>query len=188
MSTLHIVMVIKFMIRFVCFLILLIPSVCFSQSDLLLAKSFRTRDLNDKHTLFLENESSPLPGIDEATYSITITVTNIRNQEGVIRFKFYDDATPFPHDKGFLRIVVPKSEVVNNTYTATYYGFTSKEMGIALQDDENSNKILDMGWFFPKEGHAFSDYYHSSLRRPVYSDFRFLLTGDKEVVMKMKYY
>ena len=176
------------MIRSVCFFLLLLPLYTYAQTDLVLAKTFRSHGLNDTHTVFMENEGSPLPGEDEATYAITITVTDIRSKEGVIRFKFYDDATPFPHDKGFLRIVVPKSEVVGTTFTATYYGFTSKEMGIALQDDENNNWELDFGWFFPKEGHAFSDYHHTSLRRPVYSDFRFLLTGDKQVTMKMKYY
>ena len=178
----------KFMIRSGCFFLLLLPFFSYSQTDLVLANSFRSHDLNNTNTLFMENENTPLPGKGETTYAITITVTDIRNKEGVIRFKFYDDATPFPHDKGFLRIVVPKSEIVGNTFTATYYGFISKDMGIALQDDENNNWELDFGWFFPKEGHAFSDYHHTSLRRPVYSDFRFLLTGDKQVIMKMKYY
>ena len=178
----------KLMIRSVCFFLLLLPFFSYSQTDLVLANSFRSHDLNNTNTLFMENENTPLPGKGETTYAITITVTDIRNKEGVIRFKFYDDATPFPHDKGFLRIVVPKSEIVGNTFTATYYGFISKDMGIALQDDENNNWELDFGWFFPKEGHAFSDYYHTTLRRPTYSDFRFPLTGDKQVIMKMKYY
>ncbi len=168
--------------------LLLTATFANAQKDSLVARSFRTHDLNDRHSLFMENESRPLPAKGEQTYSITITVTDIRNKNGVIRFKFYDDATPFPDDKGFLRIVVPKSEIIDNTFTATYYGFTSQSMGIALQDDENNNWKLDLGWFFPKEGHAFSDYYHTSLRRPVYSDFRFLLLGDKKVIMKMKYY
>jgi uncharacterized protein (DUF2141 family) len=138
--------------------------------------------------VFMENEDIAKPKKDEPTYSITITVTGIRNNSGVIRFKFYDEATAFPHDKGFLRIVVPKSEVTGNTYTATYDGFTAKVMGIALLDDENGDWKLDMGWFLPKEGHAFSDYYHAALRKPVFSDFKFLLTGNKQVTMKMKYY
>jgi len=159
-----------------------------AQKDSLVARSFRTHDLNDTHSIIMENENRPLAAKGAQTYSITITVTDIRNKDGVIRFKFYDDATPFPDDKGFLRIVVPKSQIIDNTFTATYYGFTSQNMGIALQDDENNNWKLDLGWFFPKEGHAFSDYYHTSLRRPVYSDFRFLLLGDRNVVMKMRYY
>ncbi len=125
----------------------------------------------------------------ENTYSISITVTNIRNTNGVIRFKFFDDTTPFPHDTGFLKRVVPKSEMRGDSLTVTYHGFLSRNMGIALQDDENNNVKLDMGWFLPKEGHAFSDYYHSSMvRKPVYGDFDFVLTGNKKVVMKMRYY
>jgi len=175
-------------IRFICLFLFLISSFAQAQSDVVLARLFRSHDATDTQTLFMENESRPLPGKEEPTYSITITVTDIRNTSGVIRFKFFDDATPFPDDKGFLRIAVPKSEITGNTFTATYYGFPSQQMGIALLDDENDNWELDMGWFFPKEGHAFSNYHHASLRKPTYSDFRFLLTGDTKVTMKMKYY
>ena len=124
----------------------------------------------------------------EETYSITITVTNIRNRDGVIRFKFYDDSTPFPDLNGFLKVVVPKTEITGDSLKMTFYGFKSQNMAIALLDDENNNVKLDIGWFFPKEGHAFSDYYHNALRKPVYSDFSFLLTENKHVTMKMKYY
>jgi uncharacterized protein (DUF2141 family) len=119
---------------------------------------------------------------------ISITVTHIRNTKGVIRFKFYDDATPFPDDLGFLRVVIPKTEMTGDSLSVTYSGFTSKNMAIALLDDENDNWKLDMGWFLPKEGHAFSDYYHSALRKPVYEDFSFVLKGDKKIKMRMKYY
>jgi uncharacterized protein (DUF2141 family) len=121
-------------------------------------------------------------------YSITVTVKNIRNKEGVIRFKFYDDTTPFPDLNGFLKVVVPKTEITGDSLTMTFHGFKSQHMAIALLDDENNNVKLDFGWFLPKEGHAFSDYYHSALRRPVYEDFRFFLSADKKVLMKMKYY
>lgn len=136
----------------------------------------------------MENSQRPLPAKTDSTYSITITVTNIRNANGVIRFKFFDDSTPFPDPKGFLRIAVPKTEISNGTFTATYYGFGKGFMGIALLDDENNNWELDTGWFLPKEGHAFSDYYHSAMRRPVYEDFRFYLKGNRQIRMKMRYY
>ncbi len=61
-------------------------------------------------------------------------------------------------------------------------------MGVSLLDDENSNLKLDFGLLFPKEGHAFSDYHHTAIRKPVYEDFRFHLTENKSVLMKMKYY
>jgi uncharacterized protein (DUF2141 family) len=122
------------------------------------------------------------------TYSITVTITNIRNNKGAILMKFYDDSAPFPDKDGFLRVVLNKSDINGDTYTQTFHGFPSKNMAIALLDDENDNQKLDMGWVLPKEGHAFSDYVHSVLRKPVYEDFDFLLTGDRHVTMRMKYY
>lgn len=169
-------------------LLLLLPTLLFAQNSTGTGGEFRTHNPQDTHSVIMENNDIPLPGSNEVTYAITITVTDIRNTKGVIRFKFYDETTPFPDDKGFLRIAVPKSNVVNGTFTATYYGFPARKMGIALLDDENDNWKLDFGWFLPKEGHAFSDYYHTALRKPVYSDFSFVLNGNKEVLMKMKYY
>ncbi len=182
-------MLIKREARLLLFIIILIsPILTFSQAVDNSNRFFRLQNSIDASSVLMENEDRPLPAIGVRTYAITIRVTNIRNKEGVIRFKFYDALTPFPHDKGFLRIVVPKSEVKDSTFTATYYGFPSMVMGIALLDDENNNWEMDKGLFLPKEGHAFSDYFHTSFRRPVYSDFAFLLSGDKIVTMKMKYY
>lgn len=167
--------------------IMFLPSVLFAQGQITQQHEFRTRKAESTACLVMENTSISKPEHEE-TFAITITVTGIRNTKGVLRFKFYDKDTPFPDDKGFLRIAVAKTEVVDGKFTATYYGFPSQHMGIALLDDENDNWELDMGWFLPKEGHAFSNYYHSALRRPVYSDFSFLLEGDTQVEMKMKYY
>lgn len=160
---------------FIIFLIALIPSRVFAQGE----SSIFNASNKGNSVAYAKKEE---------TYSITITVTHIRNHKGVIRFKFFDDNTPFPSETGFLKIVVPKSQVTGDSLQVTYYGFASKNMGIALLDDENNNWKLDFGWFLPREGHAFSDYYHTSMRRPVYSDFRFLLTGNKKVIMKMRYY
>jgi uncharacterized protein (DUF2141 family) len=135
-----------------------------------------------------DDKSSVSSSNNEKTYSITITVRNVRNKVGVLRFKFYDDSTPFPDTNGFLKIVVPKTELTGDSLRVTYHGFKSQRMAIALLDDENDNVKLDFDWILPKEGHAFSDYYHTAWRRPVYEDFAFFLNGNKNVVMKMKYY
>lgn len=153
----------------------LIPLLAAAQTDSIIYKASN-------------KEIKPAITKKEETYSITITVTHIRNHDGVIRFKFFDDTTPFPDKMGFRKVVVPKSQVTGDSLRVTYDGFISRNMGIALLDDENANWELDFGWFLPKEGHAFSDYYHTALRKPVYKDFRFLLTGNKKVIMKMKYY
>jgi len=166
------------MIKIICVSALLIHTLAGAQTDSVVYKA-------SNHEI--KAAKNPL-GKKEETYSITITVTHIRNHDGVIRFKFFDDATPFPHKMGFRKVVVPKTLVTGDSLRVTYNGFISKNMGIALLDDENNNWELDFGWFLPKEGHAFSDYYHTALRKPTYKDFRFLLTGDRKVIMKMKYY
>jgi uncharacterized protein (DUF2141 family) len=163
-----------------CFSIGLASATVFAQSITVLP----TVDVRE----FMEKNAISVTKPGEATHAITITVTNIRNREGVIRFKFYDNSTSFPHDTGFLRVVVPKSDFAGNTFTVTYTGFPSRNMAIALQDDENNNAELEMGWLYPKEGHAFSDYYHTAFRRPVYDDFDFLLDADRKVLMKVRYY
>ncbi len=170
------------MIRVCVLLVFLVSGMVYGQADGQNEPQARTGKLNAAAaTLDL---GTPM----EETYSITITVKNIRNTEGVIRFKFYNDTTRFPHDFGFLKVVVPKTEMIGDSLRVTYHGFKSQHMAIALLDDENNNVKLDFGWFLPKEGHAFSDYYHSAMRRPVYEDFAFTLTGDKDVVMTMRYY
>ena len=158
--------------QFLVFCLLLIPGFIYAQAQ----------------TMQVSADHSTSEAKREDTYSIHITVTNIRNNKGVIRFKFYDDSTPFPDLNGFLKVVVPKTEMKGDSLTLTLHGFTSKHMAIALLDDENDDVKLNMGWFLPKEGHAFSDYHHTALRRPVYDDFNFFLTGNKKVVMRMKYY
>lgn len=170
------------MLRLGLFLVFIICSPVFGQ---IVAHNALTKDTGKTPTTVTENT---LPVSKNDTYSITITVKNIRNRDGVIRFKFYNDTTQFPHDFGFLKVVVPKTEMTGDSLHLTLHGFPSQRMAIALLDDENNNVKLDFGWFLPKEGHAFSDYYHSALRRPVYNDFAFTLTGDKSVVMTMRYY
>lgn len=168
------------------FLLLFLSSICYEGLS----------QVPEKHTILPTVDIRPLlskgdgasSNPNEVTYAITITVTNIRNKKGVLRFKFHDDNTPFQHETGFLRIVVPKTAFEGDSFTVTYTGFPSKNMAIALGDDENNNVELDMGWFYPKEGHAFSDYYHTAFRRPVYEDFDFFLDSDRKVLMKMRYY
>src|SRR5690606_25209335 len=84
-------------------------------------------------------------------FSITIVVKDIRNTKGVLRFKFFNDSLPFPDENGFLKKVVPKSEMAGDSVVVTFTGFKSQFMGIALQDDENNDRKLDFGFFLPKE-------------------------------------
>jgi len=47
---------------------------------------------------------------------------------------------------------------------------------------------MNYGLFLPKEGFAFSNYYHRGLSKPTFEDFDFPLGDEnKKVVMKLRY-
>ena len=47
---------------------------------------------------------------------------------------------------------------------------------------------MNYGLFLPKEGFAFSNYYHTGMSKPTFDDFQFTLGNeDKKVVMKIRY-
>jgi len=62
--------------------------------------------------------------------------------------------------------------------------------GITLLDDENKNGKLDYKFVIPKEGVGFSNYEQHGFRRPVFSDFSFLLKKNEtiHVPIRLTYY
>jgi len=55
-------------------------------------------------------------------------------------------------------------------------------------DDEDFDREMAYGLFLPKEGFAFSDYYHTGMSKPGFEDFDFTLGKEnKTVIMKIRY-
>lgn len=80
-----------------------------------------------------------------------------------------------------------KNEMKNNSMTCIITGIEPGEYGVALLDDENSNKDMDYTMFVPDEGFGFSDYYHTAWSKPKFESFKFQLTEDKTVTIKVRY-
>ncbi len=121
-----------------------------------------------------------------STHKITITFKKIRNSKGRIQLQVYRNQSSFAAENPYKLFYVSKSDLSNGsmTYTIELPGGT---YGLALLDDENSNKKMDYSFFMPTEGFGFSDYYHSGLSRPVFDDFKFELNADKKVTMVARY-
>lgn len=135
--------------------------------------------------------SSLLPGFrsssNSETFSITITVTNIRNNKGMMQFQVYKDQATFAKESPYKIYRVSKSTVKDGKMKYSITGLPADVYGLALLDDENSNKKMDYGWVMPEEGFGFSDYYHTGWSRPVFNQFKFELKSDKSVTMKVRY-
>lgn len=123
----------------------------------------------------------------ETYYTIKVKITNIRNTEGRIQLQVYKDAETFKKETPYTVKLVTKQGNVTNGVMNYEFKLPAGKYGLALLDDENRNTKLDYGVVLPKEGFGFSDYYHTSWSRPVFSDFSFDLKADKSVTMKIRY-
>ncbi len=134
------------------------------------------------------NKSTPAVRMSKAaTYTLTIKIPNVRNNKGRIQLQIYLDQKTFAAESPWKSTYISKKKLSGNTIIHRISGFKPGVYGLALLDDENSNTEMDYGLMLPKEGFGFSDYYHTSWSKPTFSDFKFTLSGDKTVVMKIRY-
>ena len=123
----------------------------------------------------------------DETYNITVEITNIRSSTGRIQLQVYRTGESFAAENPYKQLYVSKKGLSNKTLSYTIYGLKSGTYGIALLDDENANKEMDYSWLIPDEGFGFSDYYHTAWSKPKFKQFKFLLSSDKSVGMKVRY-
>lgn len=121
--------------------------------------------------------------------TLQIKMSGLRNNDGNIRLAFYNNSKSFDAEVPLFIRKVSKHDLIKNHFLITYRDLKPGVYGIAILDDENTNDKMDYGWVLPKEGFGFSDYYHSSMTRPVFEKFDFILKAgeDKTVEIKVRY-
>ena len=127
------------------------------------------------------------PPSSGGTHDITIKITNVRNMKGRIQLQLYRTGKSFAAEAPYKQYYVSKKSLKNKTVTYTIYGLKTGTYGVALLDDENANKEMDYNWMMPNEGFGFSDYYHTAWSKPKFSQFKFSLSSNKSVTMKVRY-
>lgn len=137
-------------------------------------------------TPFLFGSFSIRPTAD-GTHNITVKITNIRNSKGRVQLQVYRTGESFAAENPYKQLYISKKGLKNKSITCTVYGLKSGTYGLALLDDENANKVMDYGWVMPKEGFGFSGYYHTAWSKPKFKQFKFALSTDKKVGMKVRY-
>lgn len=125
------------------------------------------------------------PASDEHT--ITVNISNIRSSKGRIQLQVYRSEESFAAENPYKVLYVSKKGMSNKSLSYTIYGLKSDTYGIALLDDENANKEMDYGLVMPEEGFGFSDYYHTAWSKPKFKQFKFDLSSNKSVQMKIRY-
>ena len=122
------------------------------------------------------------------TYSLSITVKNLRNEQGVVQFVLYnkDGSIPDEDYKNYYKIV--KGEIVNGSSSITFKNIPSGKYAVNILHDENKNGKIDKGFILPIEGIGFSNFESIGLtNRPNFSKASFELTKNKSINVKVIY-
>ncbi|MGN3974729.1 DUF2141 domain-containing protein [Tsuneonella sp. SYSU-LHT278] len=121
--------------------------------------------------------------------TVTVSVTHLRSDKGVVRACMTTDAARFPKcagDPQSHRAIVPASE---GGVTLTFKGVTPGRYAIALLHDENANGKADraMG-MMPREGFGFSRDAPVRMAPPAFADAAFPVSNeDLSLTIRMRY-
>lgn len=118
---------------------------------------------------------------------LTIIFSELRNNKGQLQIQFYANKKDFEKEKPLFTRIVSKAGVKQGRLSVTYNDIAPGTYGIAILDDENSNKKMDYGFMLPEEGFGFSDYYHTGFTHPDFEKFKFQFQENKTVQIKVRY-
>jgi uncharacterized protein (DUF2141 family) len=119
--------------------------------------------------------------------NLTITVTNIRNDQGMVNFSLFGrEGFPKETSKALRTEYTP---VVKGTASITFANIPEGEYAISVFHDENNNKKIDTNMVgIPKEGVGASNNAKGRLGPPRYDDAKFELFGNgRSIVIKITY-
>lgn len=122
------------------------------------------------------------------TGTLTLTVTGLRNNNGMVLASVFKNPDGFPHEreKSLQHIKVPinknTSEVIFRNIPFGYYA-------IGIIHDENNNNKMDFGIFhIPKEGYGASNNANGTFGPPDFNDAKFNFTStNNKVIIKINY-
>ncbi|RZS93346.1 DUF2141 domain-containing protein [Aquimarina brevivitae] len=115
------------------------------------------------------------------TSSLTVTITNIKTQEGVIRIGLYNDEATY-----LKKIVQSKKPEANATsVTVTFNDLPKGDYGISLYHDEDRNGELNTNFIgIPSEPYAFSNNATGMFGPAKWEDVKFTV-GDTPTVQSI---
>ena len=127
---------------------------------------------------------------EEETYSLTITVNDLRNSEGVVQFAIYNTEGSIPDEKYKNYYKKEIAKIKSNTSTITFYDLPRGIYAVNVLHDENKNGKIDKKFLLPlpKEGVGFSNYESLGIsNRPKFSKASFVVNTNTTKIIKIIY-
>jgi len=112
----------------------------------------------------------------EAKYSLTIKVENLRNSKGVVQYAIYNKDGSIPDEKYERYFRKGIAEISKNRSTLTFNDLPVGKYAVSILHDENENGEIDKKFMLPlpAEGVGFSNYESIGLfNRPNFSKASF---------------
>lgn len=120
------------------------------------------------------------------TNTITITVKNVNNTDGVVAAALYNDEDEFPG--GVMFMGESKSLRSSGSLEITFENVPDGDYAIALLHDANENEDLDMNdQGMPLEGFGFSNGAMGDMGPPDFDQAAFTVDGDVAVEIRLIY-
>jgi uncharacterized protein (DUF2141 family) len=116
---------------------------------------------------------------------LTITVTGLRSEAGMLRFAVFDNPADFPRGQEAAGEVVPAEREV----TVVIDGLDAGRYAVAVHHDENGNGRMDTSLIgLPQEGYAFSKDAIVFMGPPPFADASFDLPDEgRHITITMDY-
>ncbi len=119
-------------------------------------------------------------------HTLSVKVTAIESQRGVIEIALYKDPQKFAKVGQTYRIVRVKPE--GNTIVHDFKNLEEGKYAVCLFHDENNNKTCDKNFFgIPTEAYAFSNNIRPKFSVPTFEECSTKLDKNKTLTIKMVY-
>lgn len=122
----------------------------------------------------------------QKTVDLTVKITGLENQKGLIEIALYNDPKKFPKVGQTLKMVrlKPNGKEITHVFTDLKPG----KYAVCIFHDENSNKVCDKNMFgIPTEAFAFSNNFRPVISVPTFDQCATSVDKDKSLSIKMVY-
>ncbi len=119
-------------------------------------------------------------------YDLTVTILNIKGNDGEIVIGMYNNKESFPLDDKQYKLISIGLDSLQGSYTIK--DLQGGEYAVALFHDRNSDKICNTNFLgIPKEGYGFSKNFRPKLSAPKFEDCKFELKENLAITIKLIY-
>ena len=124
--------------------------------------------------------------VAQSIADLTVQISNIKNNNGLVQLGLYNDASKFPKVGETYKMVRVRTKGNQSFYT--FKNLPLGKYALAIYHDENANKICDTNFFgIPKEAYAFSNGIRPRFSAPSFQSCSFMVNSDKSIKIKFVY-